>query len=92
MLAHNLLWFGYCDAPKLFRDFVRGKATVAVEDGNAATYPRKAYNPILRQVPWQILPQEPIHHLLLIARLPRLSDQRQFWTGMRSGWPEDNGG
>jgi len=59
MLAHKLRGFEACDAPKICRDFVRGKATVAVKDGKVTvTYPRKAHNPILRQVPWHLLPME----------------------------------
>jgi hypothetical protein len=59
MLAHKLRGFEECDAPKICRDFVQGKATVAVKDGKVTvTYPRKAHNPILRQVPWHLLPLE----------------------------------
>jgi transposase len=57
MLARKLRGFEQCDAPKLYRDFVRGKATVEVKDGKViVTYPRKAHNPILRGVPWHLLP------------------------------------
>ena len=57
MLAQHLRGFEACDSPKLFRLFVRGKADVAVE-GNRITvaFPRRAHNPILRNVPWQRLP------------------------------------
>lgn len=59
MLAHKLRGFEDCDAPKLYRHFVRGKGTVTVKDGCIhVTYPRRAHNPILRAVPWQRLPQE----------------------------------
>jgi hypothetical protein len=58
MLAQHLRGFELCDAPKLYRHFVRGKATVAMKDGRiTVTYPRKAHNPILRSVPWHRLPQ-----------------------------------
>jgi len=58
MLAQYLRGFELCDAPKLYRHFVRGKATVAMKDGRiTVTYPRKAHNPILRSVPWHRLPQ-----------------------------------
>ena len=58
MLARKLRGFEQCDAPKLYRDFVRGKATVEVKEGKVTvTYPRKAHNPILRGVPWQLLPK-----------------------------------
>lgn len=57
MLAQRLRGFEACDAPKLYRHFVRGKGSVAI-DGNhvTVTYPRRAHNPILRNVPWQRLP------------------------------------
>jgi hypothetical protein len=59
MLAHKLRGFEECNAPKICRDFVQGKATVAVKEGRVrVTYPRKAHNPILRQVPWHLLPLE----------------------------------
>jgi transposase len=58
-LAQMLRGFESCDAPTLYRHFVRGKATVAVGSGEVTvTYPRRAHNPILRAVPWQRLPQE----------------------------------
>ena len=57
MLAHKLRGFEDCDAPKLYRHFVRGKGTVTVKDGRIhVTYPRRAHNPILRAVLWQRLP------------------------------------
>jgi hypothetical protein len=59
MLAHKLRGFEECDAPKICRDFVQGKATVAVKDGRVTvTYPRKAHNPVLRQIAWHLLPLE----------------------------------
>jgi transposase len=58
-LAQNLRGFEACDAPKLYRDFVKGKGQVAVKDRQiTVTYPRRAHNPILRAVPWQRLPQK----------------------------------
>jgi len=59
MLARKLRGFEDCDAPKLYRHFVRGKGTVKVKDGCVhVTYPRRAHNPILRAVPWQRLPRD----------------------------------
>ena len=57
MLAKKLRGFEDCDAPKLYRHFVRGKGTVTV-DGRTVNviYPKRAHNPILRQVPWDNLP------------------------------------
>lgn len=58
MLARKLRGFEDCDAPKLYRHFVRGKATVTVKDGQVrVSFPRRAHNPILRAVPWQRLPR-----------------------------------
>ena len=57
-LAQKLRGFEHCDAPKLYRHFVRGGGTVEVRGGHVTvTYPRRAHNPILRSVPWQRLPQ-----------------------------------
>ena len=57
MLAQKLRGFEQCDALKIYRHFVRGKATVAIQDGTVRlTFPRKAHNPILRNVPWHRLP------------------------------------
>jgi len=58
MLAGKLRGFEDCDAPSLYRKFVRGKGTVAVNKRTVVvTYPRRAHNPILRRVPWDKLPQ-----------------------------------
>ncbi len=57
MLARKLRGFERCDAPKLYRHFVRGKGRLQVRAGTVTiTYPRRAHNPILRTVPWQHLP------------------------------------
>ena len=57
MLAQKLRGFEDCDAPKLYRHFVRGKGTVRVDgDEVIVSYPRRAHNPILRRVPWSHLP------------------------------------
>ena len=56
-MAQNLRGFESCDAPKLFRHFVRGQGIVQVKDAQIiVTYPKRAHNPILRAVPWQHLP------------------------------------
>ena len=58
MLAHKLRGFEQCDAPKIFRHFIQGKATVNITSNQVQiTYPRRAHNPILRGVPWHRLPQ-----------------------------------
>jgi len=57
LLARKLRGFEECDAPKLFRHFVKGKGSIEVRDGRVTvTYPRRAHNPILRSVPWKNLP------------------------------------
>jgi transposase len=57
LLARKLRGFEECDAPKLFRHFVKGKGTIEVRNSHVTvTYPRRAHNPILRSVPWQNLP------------------------------------
>ena len=57
MLAQKLRGFEQCDALKIYRNFVRGKATVVIQDGTIRViFPRKAHNPILRNVPWHRLP------------------------------------
>lgn len=57
MLAQKLRGFEDCDAPKIYRNFVRGKATVSVKGKDVTvTFPRRAHNPILRSVPWDRLP------------------------------------
>ena len=57
MLAGKLRGFEDCDAPKLYRHFIRGKGTVSVKDQTVTvTYPRRAHNPILRRVAWDRLP------------------------------------
>lgn len=58
-LAQNLRGFEDCDAPKLYRDFVKGKGNLKVKGGDVSvTYPKRAHNPILRALPWHRLPQE----------------------------------
>ena len=57
MLSKKLRGFEDCDAPTLYRNFVRGKGIVEV-DGRTINvmYPRRAHNPVLRQVLWDNLP------------------------------------
>jgi len=48
MLAQKLRGFEDCDAPKIYRHFVRGKASVSIRGNDVrVTYPRRAHNPIL---------------------------------------------
>jgi len=53
MLAKKLRGFEDCDAPKIYRDFVRGKGKIRIDGKKiTVTYPKRAHNPILRSVPW----------------------------------------
>ena len=57
MLAQKLRGFEQCDAAKLYRHFVQMGGTVEVRHNEVTiTYPRRAHNPILRAVPWHLLP------------------------------------
>jgi len=59
MLARKLRGHEACNAPTLFRHFVAGKGTVRVTGSRVeVTYPRRAHNPLLRQVPWRTLPMQ----------------------------------
>ena len=58
MLAQKLRGFEDCDAPKIYRHFVKGKGNITVRGKNiTAIYPRRSHNPILRSVPWHRLPK-----------------------------------
>jgi hypothetical protein len=57
-LAHKLRGFETCDAAKIYRLFVKGKARVNLSGQKlTVTFPRRAHNPILRSVPWHRLRQ-----------------------------------
>lgn len=57
MLAQKLRGFEDCDAPKIYRNFVRGKGNITFKENELIiTYPKRAHNPILRSVPWNRLP------------------------------------
>ena len=58
MFAQKLRGFEQCDAPKIYRHFIKGKANISVKtDKVTVTFPRKAHNPILRAVPWHRFPK-----------------------------------
>jgi hypothetical protein len=58
LLARKLRGFENCDAAKIYRLFVKGKATVSLSSQKlTVSFPRRAHNPILRSVPWHQLPQ-----------------------------------
>lgn len=57
MLARKLRGFEDCNAPRLYRHFVRGKGAVHVRGNRVRiSFPRRAHNPILRAVNWKNLP------------------------------------
>lgn len=59
MLAKKLRGFEDCDAPKIYRHFVKGKGAISIKNKTiSVTYPRRAHNPILRKVTWERLPAE----------------------------------
>jgi transposase len=56
MLAQKLRGFEDCDAPKLYRHFVKGKGVISTHNGGInVAFPKRAHNPILRSVPWNHL-------------------------------------
>jgi hypothetical protein len=58
MLSKKLRGFEDCDAPKIYRDFVRGKGKITVRGKELTViYPKRAHNPILRSVPWHRMPE-----------------------------------
>jgi len=59
MLAGKLRGFERCDAPRLYRHFVKGKGQMNLDaDRIVVTFPRRAHNPILRNAPWHRLPKK----------------------------------
>jgi len=57
MPAKKLRGFEDCDAPKIYRDFVRRKGKITIDGKKInVTYPKRAHNPILRSVPWHRMP------------------------------------
>jgi len=57
LLGLKLRRFERCDAAKIYRLFVKGKAKVNMSGQKlTVTFPRRAHNPILSSVPWQQLP------------------------------------
>lgn len=58
-LAQNLRGFEKCDANTIFRNFVHGRGVVCAQGNKiTVTYPKRAHNPILRNVPWHRLPMD----------------------------------
>ena len=58
-LAQQLRGFEDCDAPKIFRNFVKGGGSVEVRAGNInVKFSKRAHNPVLRAVAWSALPKQ----------------------------------
>lgn len=59
LLAQRLRGFEECNAPQIFRHFIRGKGQVTVTaDEIRVRYPKRAHNPLLRAVAWGKLPEK----------------------------------
>ena len=58
LLAKRLRGFEECNAPQIFRHFIRGKGQVTVSGEEILVrYPKRAHNPLLRAVAWNKLPE-----------------------------------
>lgn len=58
LLAKRLRGFEQCNAPQIFRNFIRGKGQITVTaDEIRVRYPKRAHNPLLRGVLWDKLPE-----------------------------------
>jgi hypothetical protein len=58
LLAQRLRGFEECNAPRIFRHFIRGKGHVTVTGEEITVrYPKRAHNPLLRAIPWNQLPE-----------------------------------
>jgi hypothetical protein len=59
MLANQLRGFEECNAQTVYRNFIKGKGAVSVDGTHVkVVYPRRAHNPILRNVNWQNFPMK----------------------------------
>lgn len=57
LLARRLRGFEECNAPRIFRHFVRGKGQITVADDEVIVrFPKRAHNPVLRAIDWTKLP------------------------------------
>lgn len=58
LLAQRLRGFEECNAPKIFRHFIRGKGQITVTaDEIVVRFPKRAHNPVLRAIDWKQLPE-----------------------------------
>lgn len=59
MLAQQLRGFEECNAPKIYRHFIAGKGDVRYDGSELRViFPRRAHNPVVRNVPWRQLPDQ----------------------------------
>ncbi|MBM3956818.1 MAG: transposase, partial [Gemmatimonadetes bacterium] len=59
LLAKRLRGFEECNAPQIFRHFIRGKGQITVTDEEILVhFPKRAHNPLLRAVAWNKLPEK----------------------------------
>lgn len=57
LLARRLRGFEECNAPKVFRHFIRGKGQISVGKSEIVVhFPKRAHNPVLRSIDWKQLP------------------------------------
>ena len=57
LLGQRLRGFEECNAPALFRRFIRGKGQITVDDKEVVVrFPRRTHNPVLRALDWKQLP------------------------------------
>ena len=57
LLARRLRGFEECNAPKIFRHFIRGKGQITVAaDEVVVRFPKRAHNPVIRSLDWKQLP------------------------------------
>jgi hypothetical protein len=57
LLARRLRGFEKCDAPRIFRHFIRGKGQITVgKDDVVVRFPKRAHNSVLRSMDWTNLP------------------------------------
>jgi len=57
LLARRLRGFEECNAPRIFRHFIRGKGQITVrKDDVIVRFPKRAHNPVLRSMDWTNLP------------------------------------
>lgn len=57
LLARRLRGFEECNAPRIFRHFIRGKGQITVGENEVLVrFPKQAHNPVLRSLDWTNVP------------------------------------